>query len=80
MRARHYAGFNPVCIYDEHDEASTVETDGIAIERRFGHLVSRVRSREIGELWLVLPRSEDPRVQRFVSEWRIDVVNIGVVR
>lgn len=69
MRARPDAGFNPVCIYDEHDDASTGETDGIAIERRFGHLVRRVRSREIGELWLVLPLSEEPQIHRIVTEF-----------
>ncbi|MBO2959685.1 undecaprenyl-phosphate glucose phosphotransferase [Burkholderia pseudomallei] len=79
MRARPDAGFNPVCIYDEHDDASTGEADGIAIERRFGHLVRRVRSREIGELWLVLPLSEEPQIHRIVTEFRNDFVNIRFV-
>lgn len=79
MRARPDAGFNPVCIYDERGDASMAGTDGIAIERRFGDLVRRVRSREIGELWLVLPLSEEPQIHRIVTEFRNDFVNIRFV-
>ncbi|AIO69021.1 undecaprenyl-phosphate glucose phosphotransferase [Burkholderia oklahomensis] len=79
MRARPDAGFNPVCIYDGRSDAATAELDGIAIERRFGDLVRRVRSREIGELWLVLPLSEEPQIHRIVTEFRNDFVNIRFV-
>ncbi|AOJ06294.1 undecaprenyl-phosphate glucose phosphotransferase [Burkholderia mayonis] len=79
MRARPDAGFNPVCIYDGRSDAATAELDGIAIERRFGELVRRVRGREIGELWLVLPLSEAPQIHRIVTEFRNDFVNIRFV-
>ncbi|KVD89521.1 undecaprenyl-phosphate glucose phosphotransferase [Burkholderia sp. ABCPW 14] len=79
MRARPDAGFNPVCIYDGRSDAAAAEFDGIAIERRFGNLVRRVRSREIGELWLVLPLSEEPQIHRIVTEFRNDFVNIRFV-
>ncbi|AGK50254.1 MULTISPECIES: undecaprenyl-phosphate glucose phosphotransferase [Burkholderia] len=79
MRARPDAGFNPVCIYDEHGDASMAGADGIAIERRFADLVRRVRGREIGELWLVLPLSEEPQIHRIVTEFRNDFVNIRFV-
>ncbi|AOK31378.1 MULTISPECIES: undecaprenyl-phosphate glucose phosphotransferase [Burkholderia] len=86
MCARPDAGFKPVCIYDASGDAVDAKNcpmpfgpDGIVIERCFAELVRRVRGREIRELWLVLPLSEEPQIQRIVTEFRHDFVNIRFI-
>lgn len=79
MRARPEAGFNPVCVYDESAPPGEAMLDDVAIERRFDTLVRLVRNRVIRELWLALPLSEEPQINRIVTVFRHDFVNIRFI-
>lgn len=79
MRARPDAGFNPVCVYDEHAAVNDVALDDVYIERHFDALERLVRSRAIRELWLALPISEERQIHRIVTVFRHDFVNIRFI-
>ncbi|MGU7772837.1 undecaprenyl-phosphate glucose phosphotransferase [Burkholderia sp. MR1-5-21] len=79
MRAQPEAGFNPVCVYDESAAPSDVALDDVRIERQFDSLVWLVRSRAIRELWLTLPISEERQINRIVTMFRHDFVNIRFI-
>ncbi|WP_323119937.1 undecaprenyl-phosphate glucose phosphotransferase [Burkholderia alba] len=79
MRARPEAGFSPACIYDESGAAVGDLLEQVRVERRFAELVRLVRGREIRELWLALPISEERQIHRIVTEFRHDFVNIRFI-
>jgi putative colanic acid biosysnthesis UDP-glucose lipid carrier transferase len=79
MRARPEAGFSAACVYDERGDAPGARLDGVPVERRFAELERLVRGREIRELWLALPMSEEPQIHRIVTAFRHDFVNIRFI-
>ncbi len=79
MRARPEAGFNPVCLYDDSGATVGDILDGVRVEREFKELAKLVRNREIHELWLALPISEERKIHQIVTEFCNDFVNIRFI-
>lgn len=69
------AGFRPLCILDERGAAVT-QVHGLPVFSEFAELVRRVRKREIHEIWLALPLTEEGAIMRCLREFRNDFVNI----
>ncbi|HEY3599229.1 MAG TPA: undecaprenyl-phosphate glucose phosphotransferase [Paraburkholderia sp.] len=86
MRGRPEAGFSPFIVYDEdaprsqQEDPETVESiEGVPVERSYEALVHTVRSRSVRELWMALPISKERTINRFVTEFRNDFVNIRFI-
>ena len=69
------AGFRPRCLIDE-SAAEGHRVCGLEVMNQFDELVTRVRRRNIDEIWLALPLSEEHTIQRFVREFRHDFVDL----
>jgi len=69
------AGFTPRCLFDENAPQGH-RVSGVEVVTQFDELAARVRDREIDEIWLALPLSEEHTIQRFVREFRHDFVDL----
>jgi len=69
------AGFKPRCLFDESAPQGHRVCD-IEVVTQFDDLAARVRDRQIDEIWLALPLSEEHTIQRFVREFRHDFVDL----
>jgi putative colanic acid biosysnthesis UDP-glucose lipid carrier transferase len=79
IRQAPYAGFKPLWGYDEHAGAvagQEVGADGIEVITRFDALVARVRNRQVDEIWMALPFSDQHTIHQFMREFRHDFVNL----
>jgi putative colanic acid biosynthesis UDP-glucose lipid carrier transferase len=86
MRSRPEAGFRPVYVFDETGTATGDEAGasgdtlaGVPVMRDLGELTPLVRAREIRELWLALPISQERTIHRIVTQFRDDFVNIRFI-
>jgi putative colanic acid biosynthesis UDP-glucose lipid carrier transferase len=69
------AGFQTLCLFDESAPPEHTVC-GIEVLSRFDDLAARVRRRELDEIWLALPLSEEHTIQRFLREFRHDFVDL----
>ncbi|CAH2781899.1 MAG: Undecaprenyl-phosphate galactosephosphotransferase (EC [uncultured Caballeronia sp.] len=77
MRSRPEAGFSPVYVFDENFPEGTLA--GVPVSRDLGDLTLLVRGRAIRELWLALPISQEQTINKLVTEFRDDFVNIRFI-
>jgi Undecaprenyl-phosphate glucose phosphotransferase len=78
MEASPASGFRASAMFNVRP-GETVAPAGVPIIDDFDELAEYVRSNGVQEIWLALPLSEGSVIQRFVNEFRNDLVNIRFI-
>jgi putative colanic acid biosynthesis UDP-glucose lipid carrier transferase len=78
LQAAAPAGFRPTYVFDIAAGATEVRdgVGGVPVMTDLRELKRRVHAREVDEMWLALPLSQERAIQRIVREFRNDFVNL----
>ena len=78
LQAAAPAGFRPIYVFDEAAGETGLRhsVGGVPVMTDLRELKRRVRAREVDEMWLALPLSDERTIQRIVREFRNDFVNL----